>query len=121
MLFTILLGVVFIVVSFKSNIECYMIYDGVMTEAVVENTIQKKSRNKNGQRYYIVNYIYEVDESMYHGEQIVHRHMSQGEKLKIYYDKNNPQQNGILELNMYSMLAGIIFSVAGIVFLIRKK
>ena len=119
-LLTILLGIVFIIISFKSYIECYSIYDGIITEAVVESTIQQSVRDSSGQKYYVTNYIYQVGDSTYHGNQIVHNKIREGKQLKIYYDKTNPEQNGIMEVNIYSMCGGIIFLMIGIVFFIRE-
>lgn len=118
MLFTILLGIVLVVVSFKSYIECYCMYDGVVTEAVVESTIQKKTAKKSGQRYYVVNYTYEADESMYHGEQIMRSNMREGKALKIYYDKANPEKSGILQVDTITVVLGIVFFTVGLLAMI---
>lgn len=69
-------------------------YDSATTEAEVKMV---DKRNYEGRDNYHMKYVYQVDGATYHGKAILGHKVFVGNTLEIYYDKNNPENSGLLK------------------------
>ena len=116
-IFTVLIGIVLIVASFKSHLIALLKDYEIVTARATSTINYRKSTNYN--YHYKTFYTFEVNNEKIEDSDYSNKHL-EDEDIKIYYNKNNVKDNGIVQIYKIALIIGSIFTLLGVIFLVKK-
>ena len=117
-IFTIIIGISLIIASFKTQLLLLSSDFEIVTARAISTINYRKSSSHS--YHYKTFYTFNINDELIEDSDYSNKYLKD-EDIKIYYNKKDIKDNGIVQIHKIALIIGVIFTLLGITFSVKKE